>query len=92
MTARIYKPSKNAMQSGKAKTQDWVLEFEQSDKKRPDALMGWAGSQDTQSQVRLRFPTQEAAIAYATRYGIEFVVVPEQPRMLKLQAYADNFR
>lgn len=92
MTARIYKPSKNAMQSGKAKTQNWILEFEQSDKKRPDALMGWAGSQDTQSQVRLFFPTQEAAISYANRYGIEFVVVPEQPRSLKIQAYADNFR
>lgn len=92
MTARIYKPSKNAMQSGKARSQNWVLEFEQSDKKRPDALMGWAGSQDTQSQVRLEFPTQEAAVAYANRYGIACVVVPEQPRTLKIQAYSDNFR
>jgi len=92
MTARIYKPSKHAMQSGQAKYQHWVLEFEPSDKKRPDALMGWAGSHDTQSQVRLRFPTQEAAIAYAKRYGIDYVVMPEQPRNLKIQAYADNFR
>lgn len=92
MTARIYKPSKNAMQSGKAKYGVWYLEFEPADKKRPDALMGWAGSSDTQSQVRLRFPTQEAAIAYANRYGIEYVVMPEQPRTLKIQAYADNFR
>ncbi len=92
MTARIYKPSKNAMQSGKAKYQDWVLEFEPADKKRPDALMGWAGSQDTRSQVRLRFATQEAAIAYASRNGIEYALVPEQPRTLKIQAYADNFR
>ncbi|HLU91049.1 MAG TPA: ETC complex I subunit [Pedomonas sp.] len=92
MTARIYKPSKNAMQSGRAKYDVWFLEFEPADKKRPDALMGWAGSSDTQSQVRLRFPTQEAAIEYANRYGIEYVVMPEQPRVLKIQAYADNFR
>lgn len=92
MTARIYRPSKHTMQSGKANTNCWVLEFEPADKKRPDALMGWAGSHDTQSQVRLRFPTKEAAIAYADRYGIDYVIMSEQPRMLKLQSYADNFR
>ena len=60
--------------------------------KLPDPLMGWAGSGDTQQQVVLKFPTQEAAQAYANRYGIEARVAPTPPRRLKIQAYADNFR
>jgi hypothetical protein len=92
MTARIYRPTKTAMQSGKRNTQDWVLEFEPSAAKRADPLMGWSGSADTQSQLRLRFTSQDAAIAYAQKHGLDYVVHAEQPRALKLQAYADNFR
>ena len=80
------------MQSGKARTSDWLLEFEPSEAKRPDTLMGWAGSGDTQQQVVLKFETAEDAQAYATRYGIEAHVIPTPVRKLKLQSYADNFR
>jgi hypothetical protein len=80
------------MQSGKALTDQWVLEFEQSEARRPDPLMGWAGSPDTQSQVRLTFPDCDAAKAYAEKYGIAARVHSTPPRALKLQAYADNFR
>lgn len=91
-TARIYQRPKNAMQSGRARTDEWVLEFEPAEPKRPDPLTGWAGSGDTREQVRLSFPTVEAAQAYAEREGIAFTVIPAPTRTLKLQAYADNFR
>lgn len=92
MTARIYQRPKNAMQSGKARTQDWVLEFEQSEARRADPLMGWTGSGDTQAQVSLTFPTREAASEYAARHGIAARVHATPHKALKLQAYADNFR
>ncbi len=92
MSARIYQIQKNAMQSGKARTDKWVLEFAQAEAKRPDPLTGWAGSGDTQSQIKLTFPTQDAAIAYADKYGIAFTLITTPPKTLKIQAYADNFR
>ncbi len=92
MAARIYQRPKNAMQSGKARTDEWVLEFEQSEARKPDPLMGWAGSGDTQAQVVLTFETKDDAKAYAERYGIPARVHATPPRHLKLQAYADNFR
>ena len=92
MTARIYQRPKNAMQSGKALTDQWMLEFAPAEAKKPDPLMGWAGSGDTQQQVRLSFPDQQAALAYAAKYGIDARVHATPPRALKIQAYADNFR
>lgn len=92
MTARIYQRPKNAMQSGKALTDQWILEFVPAEAKRPDPLMGWAGSGDMRQQVVLKFPTQADAQAYADRYGIEARVIPTPPKRLKIQAYADNFR
>lgn len=91
-TARIYQRPKNAMQSGRARTDRWMLEFEPAEAKRPDPLTGWAGSGDTREQVRLSFPTLDEAKAYAEREGLAYHVVPAPTRTLKLQAYADNFR
>jgi hypothetical protein len=91
-TARIYQRPKNAMQSGRAHTDRWVLEFDPAERQRADPLTGWAGSGDTRNQLRLNFPTLEAAQDYARREGIEFHIVPAPQRKLKLQAYADNFR
>ena len=93
MPARIYQRPKNAMQSGKALLGQWILEFAPAEARRPDPLMGWIGSGDTQRQVKLLFPTLEAAQAYAAHEGIAVGhVVPAAPKLLKLQAYADNFR
>ncbi len=92
MPARIYQIPKNAMQSGKAKIDNWVLEFEQSEARKADPLMGWTGSGDTQAQVSLTFESKEDAVAYAQRYGITARVHATPPKGLKLQAYADNFR
>lgn len=92
MDARIYQNPKNAMQSGKARTQTWVLEYLAAEGPRADPLTGWAGSGDTQYQVKLSFPTVDAAKAYAEREGIAYTVIPTTPKRLKIQAYADNFR
>ncbi len=92
MAARIYQIPKNAMQSGKARTSTWMLEFVRSEAQRADPLTGWAGSGDTRMQVKLQFPSAEAAKAYAEREGLAYEVIPTAPKTLKLQAYADNFR
>jgi hypothetical protein len=92
MQARIYKRPKNAMQSGKALTDQWVLDFVPAEAKRADPLMGWAGSGDTRQQVQLRFASCEASQAYAAKHGIDAIVHQPPPKKLKLQAYADNFR
>lgn len=92
MSARIFQRPKNAMQSGKALTDQWVLDFVPAEAKRPDPLMGWAGSGDTQQQVQLKFPSMEAAQAYAAKHGIITRVHATPKKSLKLQTYADNFR
>lgn len=92
MAARIFQRSKNAMQSGKARAGEWILEFESSRRKRPDPLTGWSGGADTQAQVSLVFDTLEEAKAYADRYGIEAHIIPPAEPRLRLQSYADNFR
>jgi hypothetical protein len=90
--ARIYQLPKNAMQSGRARTTGWVLDYAPGQAKRADPLMGWAGSGDTQGQLRLTFPSLDAARAYADANGIAYTVIATPERRLKLQAYADNFR
>lgn len=92
MAARIYQIQKNAMQSGKALNHLWVLEYAPAEAKQPDPLTGWAGSGDTQQQLKLTFFSESAARAYADRNGIPATVIPTPPKTLKIQAYADNFR
>ena len=92
MAARIYQRARNAMQSGKARANEWILEFESARPQRPDPLTGWAGGAETQEQVKLVFPTLEAAQAYAAKNMIDAHIVPPEQAKLKLQAYADNFR
>ena len=91
MRARIFQPAKSATQSGRAKTHGWVLEWEPTERKRPDPLMGWSGSGDTQAQVRLNFETRDAAIAYAERQGLDYQVHEPHQRTVRPKAYADNF-
>lgn len=92
MAARIFQRSKNAMQSGKARAGDWILQFESHRPLKPDPLMGWSGGGDTQTQVTIAFPTQEAAQAYADKNGIAYHLVPPPTKKLRLQSYADNFK
>lgn len=90
--ARIFKPTKTAMQSGHAKSRAWVLEFEPTAAKRPDPLMGWAGSADTEGQLQLRFSSQAEAIAYADRHAIAYEVGVPHAIRVRPKAYADNFK
>lgn len=90
--ARIFQRPKNSMQSGRARTDTWQLEFEAAEPKQADPLTGWAGSGDTRDQIRLSFPTAEAAVAYAEKQGWGYTLVPAPEKKLKLQAYADNFK
>jgi len=92
LKARIFQQGTPATQSGKARSQIWILEHEPAEAKRPDPLMGWAGSGDTDQQVRLSFPTLESALAYAQRHGLETQVVPPAAKRLIIQQYAENFR
>jgi hypothetical protein len=91
-TARIYQQGTRATQSGKARADNWVLESEPAEARRADPLMGWVGSGDTDRQIRLTFPTLEAAQGYAEREGLVAEVVPPPQRRLILQSYAENFR
>ena len=91
MPARIYKPSRNAMQSGKGKSNEWFLEFEPSAAPTADALMGWT-SGDTSTQVRLQFQTKAEAEDYAKRNGIAYAVTPVAPIRLNKKSYSDNFK
>ena len=90
--ARIYRPSKTAMQSGRAQTRKWLLEYEPATRRDPDPLMGWSSAHDTLNEVRLHFATLEEAIAFAEKHGLNYSVITPQPRTEKQTSYADNFR
>ena len=92
MTARIYRPAQNAMQSGKGKSRNWVLVHEQASPRDIEPLMGYTGSADTRQQVKLSFDTQEAAEAYAQKNGIAYSVQAAHDATPKKVSYPDNFR
>jgi NADH dehydrogenase ubiquinone Fe-S protein 4 len=92
MVARIFKPAKTAMQSGRGRTKEWALQFEPSAAREIEPLMGWTSSADTQSQVRLSFESKDEAIAYAERNGIPYRLEEQAPRKLVKKSYSDNFK
>ena len=88
--AKIYKPSKTAMQSGLKKFDKWILEYF-SDKPGINPLMGWESSKDTYSELKLEFSTKELAIDYAKKNNINFELIEPQKRKMIKKSYADNF-
>ncbi|MGA3304240.1 MAG: ETC complex I subunit [Methylovirgula sp.] len=92
MTARIYRPSRPATQSGQASSQFWILEFAPEEPLDIDPLMGWTGSGDMKRQIQLRFGSEAEAVAYAEKYGIAYRVERSVKITRKIQAYADNFK
>jgi hypothetical protein len=80
------------MQSGRAQTAEWLLEYEPAKAQVADPLMGWIGGGDTTAQVRLRFETRDAAIAFAERHAIPYDLEQPHSRLIRPKAYADNFR
>ncbi len=89
--ARIYQPTKSAMQSGRANTQNWILEFEASEARRAEPLMGWISSGDTPCQIKLKFNSKAEALAYAEREGLSYYVSTPKRRKIKAKNYAENF-
>ena len=92
MSARIFSPAKTAMQSGKAKTGLWVLEFEPETPRKIDPLMGYTTSRDMKSQIRLTFETREEAVAYADKNGLAYRVQEPKETKRRSISYAENFR
>ena len=88
--AKIYIPTKTAMQSGIGKTKKWLLEFETRDKNY-NSLMGWESSEDTLDQIKLEFDSKEKAITYAVKNNISYVVVEPKNKEFIIKSYADNF-
>ena len=88
--AKIFKPSKTAMQSGLGKTDKWILEFEVENPTR-NPLMGWESSSDTYSELKLEFSTKELAINYAKKKKIDYELIEPKKRKIVKKSYADNF-
>ncbi len=90
---RIHRQAKTAMQSGRANTDRWVVEFEPETEapRRVEPLMGWTSSADTKGQVRLWFDNQEEAVAYAKKHGFMYTLETPRERRIEPKAYADNF-
>ena len=91
MSARIYKPAKTAMQSGRAKTKSWVIDFEPEQPRTVEPLMGWTSSGDMRQELRLTFDTKEEAVAYCERHGVAYQIFEAKPSARRGIAYADNF-
>ncbi len=92
MTARIFRPAPNAMQSGRGKSKEWVLVHEPATARQIEPLMGYTSSTDTRAQIRLTFDTLEEAEAYAHKNGIAYQVMPDHQPTVKRNTYSDNFR
>lgn len=92
MVVRIYRPAKTAMQSGRARTMEWVLEYEPESASEVEPLMGWTSSKDVRSQVRLEFASKEEAVRYAERHGLAYRLIEPKERKPVRKSYADNFR
>ncbi len=93
MQARIYQPARNAMQSGMGKTRVWILEFAPASAREIDPLMGWTSSTDTQTQVKLKFDSKDAALEYAKDNGIDAQVFEAHSRKpnVRSRGYGENF-
>ena len=88
--AKIYKPTKTAMQSGNRNTKNWLLEFDTLNT-GIDPLMGWESSKDMMSEVKLEFSTKEQAISYAKKNNINYYIIEPQKRKIIKKSYTDNF-
>ena len=88
---RIYKPAKTAMQSGRAKTKNWIAEYISKDSLEKDSLMGWNVSKDTNSQIKIFFNTKSEAIKWAKKNNFQFEIINYQERKIIPKKYADNF-
>ena len=92
MKAKIFKPAKTAMQSGRSKFNKWVLKFSDKKNQLKDTMMGWNGGSSTLSQIELKFSTKEEAVSYAKKNNIDYEVLETSERKVINKSYADNFK
>ena len=92
MKAKIFKPAKTAMQSGRSKFNKWVLKFSDKKNQLKDSMMGWNGGSSTISQIELKFSSKEEAVNYAKKNGIDYEVLETRERKVINKSYADNFK
>ena len=92
MKAKIYKPSKTAMQSGRSKYNKWVLKFSDRKNQLKDTMMGWNGGSSTVSQIELKFSSKEEAVSYAKKNSIDYEILETSERKVINKSYADNFK
>ena len=88
--AKIYKPSKTAMQSGTKKFNKWIIEFI-TEKPGINPLMGWESSTDTYTELKIEFSSKDLAIDYAKKNNIQYELVESKSRKINKKSYADNF-
>ena len=91
MTVTIYKPSKSAMQSGKSKSKNWLLQYPPGEK-QIDHLMGWVGSKNTTQNLTIPFNTKEEAVAFAKSNNLNYQLLEPNPKKTLIRQYADNFK
>ena len=92
MKAKIFKPAKTAMHSGRSKFNKWVLKFSDKKNQLKDTMMGWNGGSSTISQIELKFSSKEEAVNYAKKNGIDYEVLETRERKVINKSYADNFK
>ena len=92
MIAKIYNPAKSVMQSGKAKTKNWLLEFEHDGSRAIDPVMEWTSSSDMNQEISIKFSSKKAAIKFAKANNLDYEVYEPQKRNITIQSYADNFK
>ena len=92
MKAKIFKPAKTAMQSGRSKFNKWVLKFSDKKNQLKDTMMGWNGGSSTISQIELKFSSKEEAVNYAKKNRIDYEVLETRERKVINKSYADNFK
>ncbi len=92
MQVRIFKPSKSAMQSGRANTNKWVLEYETISQRKPNNIMGWTESGDTLNQVKIKFNSKDSAVRFSEKRGWDYIISPPHERKIIPKNYSDNFK
>lgn len=92
MVARIYQPTKNPMQSGRGKSEDWILEYVRETPRKIEPLMGYTSSTDMKQQIRLNFSSRDEAVAYAERNGIAYQLANQKRRKIRATSYSENFK
>ena len=78
------------MQSGKNNEKNWLLEFDTLNT-GISPLMGWESSNDTMSEVKLKFSTKEQAINYVKKYNIDYYIIEPEKRKIIKKSYSDIF-